>query len=115
MAATGEPASSKIVTAVRTVALSETPVPGVEPDYQWSTFNLPVINDVGHVAFAADVRGPNPTTSGVWSEAGGAGLQLVARERYQAPGTPSGTVFNGMNLGPFQYNNQSAAGLLPRR
>lgn len=62
-------------------------------------FGAPVINRSGHVAFAgAMFIGAGGVTvnddNGVWSEAGGGGLALIARENSQAPDTPAGAVFD---------------------
>jgi hypothetical protein len=102
-----QPAAARVLSGVRTVALTGQPIPGFTSEYQWGNMNLPVINYAGHVAFSSDLQGPNNLTSGIWSEAGGVGLQLVAGQNQQAPGTPVGTTFNGLSARPFQYNEQS--------
>jgi len=111
----GEVARAATYPFVRTVMHFDAAVPGFDSDYRWSTINAPVINDAGQVAFSGDARPqltPQLPTSAVWAERAGQGLQIVAREFAQAPGTPAGTVFNGLNLRPFQFNNAGEVGFM---
>src|SRR5690348_12581572 len=91
-------ATSKAAVAVRTVALSGTPVPGVS-GATFASFSSGAFRFAGdgQAAFAAKltVGAGGVTTnsdSGLWSEQGGA-LNLVLREGAQAPGVPTGAVF----------------------
>jgi hypothetical protein len=81
---------------LRTVALTGDAAPGVGGG-AFSTFGLfdaapPVLNNGGHVAFSGRLSGTGGFTndSGMWSEGGGSGLALVAREGSTAPGTSVG-------------------------
>ena len=63
----------------------------------FSTLGIPVINSAGQTAFSGTLTGTGISESnngGVWSEGGGSGLELVAREGDAAPGT-SGALFSG--------------------
>lgn len=69
--------------------------PGAGPNIFFNSFENPNINDAGHVAFRGLMSGPGVSldnNQAVWSNSG-AGLQMAARERQQAPGTEPGTVF----------------------
>jgi hypothetical protein len=73
-------ASRPLVAAqIRTVALSGMPAPGHPRGIQFSSFDSPVINVHGEVAFRANnlphVSNPN---DGIWSEGGELGLRLIA-------------------------------------
>ncbi|MCH8839967.1 MAG: PEP-CTERM sorting domain-containing protein, partial [Planctomycetes bacterium] len=60
-----------------------------------------VLNGAGQTAFLGTLTGTGVTSSndrGIWSEGGGAGLALVAREGDSAPGTPSGVNFRTFNI-----------------
>src|SRR5262245_61756886 len=71
---------------LRTVALSGDAAPGVEAGVKFSTFGsftpTPVLDNSGHVAFIGHLSGTgsNSNDTGIWSEGGGNGLALVARE-----------------------------------
>ena len=70
--------------------------PGTPSGVNYSFFNSPVLNDAGQTAFRAYISGSGVTGAndqGIWSEGSGS-LALVARERNQAPGTPSGVMYN---------------------
>lgn len=77
---------------IRTVALSGELAPGGIDGavFAGSTtagnggFSFAILNDLGQAAFKADVIGPG--REGIWSEAGGAGLGLVARGEVVGPG-----------------------------
>ena len=63
---------------------------------QFRFFNDPVLNSAGSLAFVGFLSGDGITStndSGVWSEGGGNGLQLVALEGTAAPGA-SGALFS---------------------
>lgn len=75
----------------RTVALTGQAAPGTAvPPGQPANFNNfstpPVINQAGQVAFIASLTG-TASGNGIWTEGGGAGLRLVARQGVAAPGT----------------------------
>ena len=81
---------------VRTVALTGDPAQGTGPDVHFNTFGRPVLNDAGQTAFRGFVAGTEvdgSNNAGIWSEGGGAGLELIAREGSFAPGMPAGTNF----------------------
>lgn len=93
----------------RTVSLTDTDGalgPGlgseVEFGYQQSlgnlfSFDAPVINEAGEVAFLGYLNTEGvldrPFTRGVWSEGGGSGLETIALEGDSAPGTSAGARF----------------------
>ena len=78
---------------LRTVAITGDVVPGVEAGVTFTAFlnidSAPVINNSGQVAFTRHLSGTGSFSndSGIWSEGGGNGLALVAREGSPAPGT----------------------------
>jgi hypothetical protein len=93
--------------ALRTVALSGNPAPGIASGVTYDSFGShydslngrffrgPVLNDAGQVAFRADLAGIGTgatNNQGVWSEGSGS-LSLVARTGSQAPGAPGGVNF----------------------
>ncbi len=96
---------------IRLVADAFGTVPGATDASGWQFFEPPVINDSGDVAFAAALRlpaGSSSIDSGIWSEAGGSGLKLVAREGDQAPAVADGHRFKAMNARPFLFNSDGA-------
>lgn len=86
---------------VHLVAREGEHAPGTPIDAAFSGFNDfdgVLINALGEVAFEGRLtEGTGEVTSnndeGIWSEGGGPGLRLVAREGDHAPGTPAGVVF----------------------
>jgi len=82
---------------VRTVALTGQPAPGIDgtfSDFRGKVWDeLPVaLNERGHVAFYAEFSGATiveDSDTGLWSEGGGSGLAIVAREGSIAIGAPS--------------------------
>lgn len=79
---------------LRTVALTGIDAPGVENGLQFDAFSTfdegpPVINNSGQVAFSGLVAGTGSflNDTGIWSEGGGNGLALVARDGSISPGT----------------------------
>jgi hypothetical protein len=80
----------------RTVALSGDAAPGTGAGVNFDGFGSPVLNGAGQTAFVGVLTGAgvNSTNdSGIWSEGGGSGLTLVAREGAAAPGTGPGVNF----------------------
>jgi hypothetical protein len=84
--------------ALALVAREGSQAPGVPAgaNFRDFPFSLPSINAVGEVAFNGTLQiGPgvtNSSDSGYWSQGGGGGLALLAREGDPAPGVP-GTNF----------------------
>jgi hypothetical protein len=84
--------------ALAPIALTGMPAPGAPEGATWRYVSTPWINNLGQVAFSG---GLTPGTGGVTSEdddavwgPGESGqLTMFAREGSQAPGTPSGAVF----------------------
>lgn len=79
---------------IRTVALTGDDAPGVEEGLMFDTFSFfdsgpPVLNNSGQVAFIGVMSGGGSflNDTGIWSEGGGSGLNLVARDGSVAPGT----------------------------
>ena len=80
----------------RTVALRGDAAPGTDPGTTFFSFEDPMIDDEGNTAFVATLFGTGVTSDnqrGLWVERDGV-LTLVAREGFQAPGQPSGVVFD---------------------
>lgn len=94
------PSSALGASAVRTVALSGTQAPGTSSGTNFNFFSdAPVLNDAGQIAFRASLSGSgvdSNNSAGIWSEGSG-NLALVARGGSQAPGVPSGVVFNALD------------------
>ncbi len=68
-----------------TVALSGDVAPGTSDSF--TGFSVPALNNAGQTAFAGGLNSSSASDSGIWSEGGGSGLALVAREGNTAPGT----------------------------
>jgi hypothetical protein len=82
------------------VARSGSQAPGTGPGVNFSFLNEPVLNGAGQTAFRGSLTGAGvdgSNDSGIWSEGGGAGLALVARNGSQAPGTGPGVNFSFLN------------------
>ena len=84
------------------VARTGDPAPGTDDGLNFNAFGdplgspFPVINGAGQTAFGGQLTGAGVTFAnrrGIWSEGGGLGLALVAREGSQAPGTDDGVNF----------------------
>jgi hypothetical protein len=75
--------------AIRTVALTGTPAPGVQSEAQFNELDVPLINSAGNVTFRGTLSGfgvDDSNDQGIWSEGSGT-LSLVARTGNQASGT----------------------------
>lgn len=73
--------------------------PGLGVGVRFRTFDQPVLNGAGQTAFQGSLAGTGVTGGnefGIWSEGGGSGLALVAREGNQAPGTAVGVNFSSL-------------------
>ncbi|MEL6497992.1 MAG: choice-of-anchor tandem repeat NxxGxxAF-containing protein [Planctomycetota bacterium] len=85
-------------TDLRLVARSGDTAPGTTDGAVFASgIGDPVANDLGEVAFSGIVAGVSVTDmndQGVWSETGGTGLRLIAREHQQAPGLDPGVLFD---------------------
>ncbi len=85
------------------VAREGSQAPGLDAGVNFSGFSSPVLNAAGQTAFLGLLTGTGVTDSNdtsIWSEGGGSGLVLVAREGSKAPGTESGVSFSGFNSLP---------------
>jgi hypothetical protein len=90
----GHPTAGATLT---TVALSGDPAPGTSDNF--AGFTGSVLNDAGQTAFRGSVNSSSTTNTGIWSEGGGSGLALVAREGNMAPGTSDNFInFLGLSL-----------------
>ncbi len=89
------PASAAI--KYRTVALTGDTAPSNTPGAIYSSFETPVINGSGHIAFGGSFSGPGVSSSGVWLEETSS-LNLVASIGGPAPGTELNVVYNGLNF-----------------
>ena len=78
----GHPAADAVLV---TVALSGENAPGTSDSF--TGFRTPVLNNAGQTAFSGHLNSSSSTNTGIWSEGGGSGLALVAREGSTAPGT----------------------------
>lgn len=88
------------VVSLRTVAVSNQLAPGATGDVRFSSFQKPILNRHGRVAFCATLSGTNVSTgnnSGYWFEDAN-GLGLIAREGAPAPGTPAGVLFSELTM-----------------
>ena len=83
------------------VARTGDPAPGTAVGVNFSRIDgRVVLNSAGQTAFWGRVVGPGVTggnDGGIWSEGGGGGLALVAREGEPAPGMPVGVNFAGFD------------------
>jgi len=82
---------------LQTVALSGDAAPGSGAGVNFSGFGIPVLNSAGQTAFRGFLTGTGvdiSNDSGLFSEGGGSGLALVAREGDAAPGTSAGVNFD---------------------
>ena len=108
-AGTGLPSEAAVVFETR--ALSGDAAPGTAPGVNFSGFNSPVLNGAGQTAFVGSLTGAgvdSANDSGIWSEGGGSGLALVAREGDAAPGTAAGVNFSFVNPPVLNGAGQSA-------
>ena len=79
--------------------------PGTQNGVYFNTFTTPVLNGAGQIAFRGSLAGVGVDDSdgginnntGIFSEGGGNGLQLIARAGDNAPGTPIGVNFTGFS------------------
>ncbi len=84
------------------VARTGDPAPGTPAGVVFDLLSTrPLLNDAGQAVFSGTLTGPAvdaTNDTGIWSEGGGSGLALIAREGDPAPGTPPGVVFGGLNV-----------------
>jgi hypothetical protein len=62
-----------------------------------AVFPFPVLNNAGHTAFFSELTGSSVNSAnnvGLWSDAGGEGLELIMREGSLAPGAGEGVRFS---------------------
>jgi hypothetical protein len=76
--------------SLRTVALTAAPAPG---GGNYGTLAVPALNNWGEVVFSGSTIVDTATLGGIWSEGGGDGLQMVARDGELALGGPTGSVY----------------------
>jgi hypothetical protein len=74
---------------LRHVALSGQPAPGADPGDSFTAFGSPTMNDLGQVAFPANVVGPAGGNNRLFFEQP-SGLQLVAQTGVDQPNLPGG-------------------------
>ncbi len=82
--------------ALSLVVRAGSAAPGTPAGVNFDSFDPPVLNSAGRVAFLARLSGSGvdgTNEHGVWSE-GSEGLSLVARKGSAAPGTPAGVNFS---------------------
>jgi hypothetical protein len=83
------------------VARKGSQAPGTPVGVNFNGVSTPVLNGAGQTAFVGKLTGAgvdNANNTGIWSEGGGSGLALVAREGSQAPGTDPGASFGDFSL-----------------
>ncbi len=90
------------------VARGGNQAPGVAAGVNFGTFRDPVINGAGQTAFWAFLTGPGVGDHSVWSEGGGAGLALVARQGDSAPGTAGAANFSSFDKPVINNAGQTA-------
>lgn len=95
----------------RTVALEGTPAPGTEMGVNFHSALIPnEISSSGQTAFRGNLTGATTSTnSGIWSEGGGTGLELIARAGSQAPGADPDVFFNRFVSSPALSNSGHTA------
>ncbi len=89
------PASAQGTTT--TIAITGQQAPGTPTGAVFDSFTTPVLNNAGQVAYRAVLQTGlggviSDNDQGIWRDS-----SLVAREGSQAPGTPTGAVFNSFN------------------
>lgn len=85
--------------------------PGLGDGVNFSDFFSPLLNEAGQTAFWVGLTGAGVTIAndrGIWSEAGGEGLALVARTGNQTPGTPDGVNFSFLESAALNSAGQTA-------
>lgn len=87
------------------VAREGSPAPGTALGVKFGRLYIPVLNDKGQTAFSAKLT---DSGNGVFSEGGGGGLALVAREGGQAPGVGPGVSFAGLSSPALNNNGHTA-------
>jgi len=80
-------------TGLSLVVRAGTLAPGIA-GVNFGTLREPVLNSAGQTAFGAFLTGPGVGDNSIWSEGGGAGLALIAREGSLAPGIVGGANFS---------------------
>ncbi len=71
--------------------------PGMATNVSFTSLRAPVLNSAGQAAFFGTISGPGVPLNGrsIWSQGGGAGLALIAKDGDHAPGTSTGVNFSG--------------------
>jgi hypothetical protein len=85
---------------IQLVAREGDQAPGAASGIEFETFDDPVLNAAGQVAFSAGLMGPGITTAnnfGIYCGTPG-NLTMVAQVGEQAPGTSAGTVFSTLSV-----------------
>ena len=85
---------------ITAAVLPNSQAPGTASGVVFDAALSPVLNNNGQVAFLGVVSGTGVNLSnnaGIWTEGGGNGLALVAREGSAAAGTGAGVVFDGLS------------------
>jgi len=87
-------------TGLRPVAIPGMQAPGEVSGAIFANMKTPVLNNAGHLAFAAELIGAGlseTSNRSIWSEGRGAGLAIVAQSGNQAPGTEQNVQFTGFS------------------
>ncbi len=93
------------------IASSDSSVPGAIPGVNFENFGEFILNNEGQIAFKADLIGQDITSfndRGIWSQANGDTLGLVARSDSTPPGTGTGITFNDFPELRFNDNGETA-------
>ncbi len=96
------------------VARTSDPAPGVADAY-FSSVYLNAQNDLGETVISGSLTGDDINSTngwGIWSDAGGTGLELIARRGDAAPGTELGTVFVHFDAPQPRLNNEGRVALM---
>lgn len=104
--------------SLRLVARSGQQAPGTDPGVVFPSFsNVQYNNAQGEAGFTSSLAGPGVTSAndrGIWSEGGGGGLTLVAREGGQVVGYDPGVVFFGTPFGIQGLADSGDSGFISR-
>ncbi len=84
---------------LKLVARVDTQAAGAPDGTNYVTFRPPLLNNQGHVAFAADISSDtHQSISGAVYLENSSGLTLIAQTNGQAGGLPNGVTYTGVNL-----------------
>lgn len=101
------PGAARAAMDYHIVAIEGGPATAMGAGATFSTLQTPVVNGLGEVAFVAGIVGPGIVDgASVWTDAGGAGLRVIAHGDMAAPGVSPPALLSG----PFRFLNLNDAG-----